>query len=67
MSQTAMMVPHVTGIPGPAQAGSSLERAVSRVLGGKPALVLRRLIQAKRLPIAILLPIVEAQEEVSYE
>jgi len=50
MPQTAMMVPHVTGIPGLAQAGFCLERAVSR-----------RLIQAKRLPIAIWLPLVGTQ------
>ena len=53
MSQIAMMVPHVTGIPGPAQAGSCLELAVSRVLDGKQLLVPRCPIQVKRLPIAI--------------
>ncbi len=67
MPQTEMMVPHVTGIPGPAQAGSYLELAVSRVLDGKHALVPQRLILVKRLPIAIALPIVRTQGGVSHE
>lgn len=67
MSQTEMMVPHVTGIPGPAQAGSYPELAVSRVLDGKHALVPQCLIPVKQLPIAIWLPIVGTQGEVSYE
>lgn len=69
MSKIELTVSPVKGISRPAQAGSCLELAVSRVLDGKHAIIPLRLILVKRIPIpiAIWLPIVGTQGEVSHE
>ncbi len=67
MFQLETTVPSVKGISRPVQAGFSLEFMVSRVLVGKHTLVPQCLMQAKRLPIAIWLPIVGTQGEVAHE